>query len=163
MDISEFAKQFPEKMKQAENFIKTDAKDIIGTEAVEHFRESFANQGFTDKSLEKWPQVERRKPKSDWYGHSGETGKFSQARTTAKILTGETGNLANATTYTLTQQGVKVVNAMVYAAVHNFGQAAKIYGKKSFKMLARPFIGKSVVMKHNIENELAQRIIKIIK
>lgn len=57
MDISEFARQFPHKIQRLTDFGKTDALDILGTEAVEHFRESFANEGFTDETLEKWPEV----------------------------------------------------------------------------------------------------------
>jgi hypothetical protein len=110
MDISEFANRFPEKMQRLKEFVKTDAKDIMGTEAVEHFRESFKNEGFTDEQLEKWPEVERRKSESNWYGHSGQTGKFSAARTTAKILTGETNELQNAFKYAHTKAGVKVIN-----------------------------------------------------
>ncbi len=164
MDISELAQKLREKMKEIKDFIASDdAKDIVGTEAVNHFKESFSNEGFTDESLEKWPEVERRKPDSDWYGHSGQTGKFSDARTAAKILSGETGELKETTTYTKTEKGVRVTNEKVYARVHNFGGMAKIYGKKEFQMLARPFIGKSKVMVDKIKAELKSRIIDILK
>ncbi len=163
MDISEFAKRFPEKLKQVQEFVKNDAKDILGTEAVEHFRESFKNEGFTDEQLEPWAEVERRKPLSPWYGHSGQTGKFSAARTTAKILTGETNELQNAFKYVHTEAGVKVINDKPYAGVHQFGLNAYIYGKKQFKMIARPFVGRSKVMVRNINAELKSRIIEIFK
>lgn len=163
MNIHEFAQRFPEKMKKVTEFIDNDAKDIIGTEAIEHFRESFTNEGFTDENLEKWANVERRDPNSPWYGHSGQTGKFSAARTTAKILTGETGELQNAFSYTHTEQGVRVINDKPYAGVHQFGLNAKIYGKKIFKMIARPFVGKSKVMIRKINKELKTEIINLIK
>lgn len=163
MDIQEFAKRFPEKMQKLTDFVKTDAKTVMGTEAVEHFRESFRNEGFTDETLEKWANVERRKDDSDWYGHSGQTGKFSAARTTAKILTGETNELQNAFSFVHTDAGVKVINDKPYAAVHQYGLMAKIYGKKAFQMIARPFVGKSKVMIRNINQELKQRIIAILK
>lgn len=163
MDIQEFAKRFPDKMKQVTDFIQTDAKDVIGTEAVEHFRESFTNQGFTDEQLEPWAEVERRKSDSPWYGHSGQTGKFSAARTTAKILTGETGELQNAFSYRHIENGVRVINDKAYAAVHQYGLQAKIYGKKLFKMIARPFVGPSKVMVSKIQTELKDRIVTILK
>jgi phage gpG-like protein len=164
MDISEFADKFREKMKEITDFIGSDdAKDIVGTEAVNHFKESFANEGFTDESLEPWPEVERRKKDSEWFGHSGQTGKFSEARTMAKILTGETNELREATTYEKTGKGVKVKNEKKYARVHQFGGMAKIYGKKEFQMLARPFIGKSKVMVDKIKDELKSRIKDILK
>lgn len=164
MDISDFAEKFKEKMKEITDFIGSDdAKDIVGTEAVNHYKESFTNEGFTDESLQKWPEVERRKTDSDWFGHSGQTGEFSEARTVANILSGETGELKEATSYTKTEKGVRVKNEKVYARVHNFGGMAKIYGKKAFQMLARPFIGKSKVMVDKIKAELKGRIIDILK
>jgi len=163
MDIQEFANRFPDKMKQVTDFIDTDAKDIIGTEAIEHFRESFTNEGFTDEQVEPWAEVERRKSNSDWYGHSGQTGKFSSARTTARILTGETGELQNAFSYQHIENGVRVINDKPYASVHQYGQNAYIYGKKLFKMIARPFVGRSKVMVAKISTELKIRIVGILK
>jgi len=163
MDANELAERFKAKQKELEDFVKGDAmKDIAGVEAVNHFKESFVNEGFTDQQLEKWPNVKRRDPDSPWYGHSGQTGKFSAARTTAKILTGETGELREATTYTKTQTGVRVYNEKPYASVHNFGGMAKVYGKKAFQMLARPFIGKSAVLIANIKTEIKSRLKDIL-
>lgn len=163
MDIQEFAKRFPEKMQTLKDFVKKDAKDILGTEAIEHFRESFKNEGFTDENVAKWPEVERRKANSAWYGHSGQTGKFSQARITAKILTGETNELQNAFSYVHTEAGVKVINDKPYAAVHQYGKMARIYGKKAFKMPTRRFVGRSKVMVRKIKAELKSRLTEILK
>jgi len=163
MDINELSEKFRAKQKELEDFVTGDAiKDIAGVEAVNHFKESFVNEGFTDQNLQKWPNVKRRDPNSPWYGHSGQTGKFSTARTAAKILSGETGELKEATTYTKTATGVRVYNEKPYAKVHNFGGTAKIYGKKAFQMLARPFIGKSAVLVGNIRGEIKSRIKDII-
>lgn len=165
MDISEFAQRFPEKMNRLTDFVKKDARDIMGTEAIEHFRQSFKNEGFTDETVEPWAEVERRKPQSDWYGHSPALGgsKFSAARSTAKILTGETNELQNAFSYVHTDAGVKVINDKPYAAVHQYGKMAYIYGKKAFKMIARPFVGRSKLMIRNIQEELKSRMIEILK
>jgi len=155
MDISEFAKRFPEKMKEVQDFVESDdIKDILGVEAVNHFKESFEKEGFTDKALQKWSDVKRRDPNSQWYGHSGQTGKFSEARTVAKILTGEAGELKSAITYRYAPNGVIVSDEKPYAAVHQFGLQAKVYGKKSFTMTARPFFGKSEVLINNINEKI---------
>lgn len=163
MDIQDFAKRFPDKINELTKFVNTDAKDILGTEAIEHFRESFTNEGFTDEKLEPWAEVERRKPDSPWYGHSGQTGKFSSARTTARILTGETNELQNAFSYVHTELGVRVINDKPYAGVHQAGKQAMIYGKKVFKMIARPFVGRSKVMVRKINKELYEKMIEILK
>lgn len=164
MDLSKFAELFPEKMKKIQEFVEgDDVKDIIGTEAVSHYKESFANEGFTDETLEKWDDVERRDKDSEWYGHSGQTGKFSAARTTAKILTGETSELRESITYEKTATGSKITSDKEYSGVHQFGKKAKVYGKKEFTMKARPYMGKSKKMKANTEKKIKKEIIKIIK
>jgi phage gpG-like protein len=106
----------------------------MGIEAENHFKESFPNQGFTDESLEPWADVKRRNPNSPWYGKG--------ARATAKILV-DSNSLYYAIKHEATATGTRVFNMMPYGRVHNFGGMAKIYGKKSFQMLARPFIGPS--------------------
>lgn len=164
MDINEFAKQFPERIRKLQEFAKgDDIKDVMGVEAVAHFKQSFDNEGFTDESKQPWADVKRRDPDSDWYGHSGQTGKFSAARTTAKILTGETNELKESIYFARTETGVRVYNEKPYAHVHNFGGMAKVYGKKAFQMLARPFIGPSKTMMTNIRTEISTRIKSILK
>jgi len=156
MDISDFAAQFSEKMKAVNDFIQGDEiKDIMGVESVNHYKDSFKNEGFTDKTLEKWQEVERRKPASDWYNK----GKASAGR---KILSGETKELAQSTSYTYISDGVRVTNATPYASVHQNGEMAKIFGKKEFTMKARPFIGKSAVLKENIETKIVSEIKNIL-
>lgn len=164
MNFDDFRRQFPQKMKAVKDFMHSEEiKDILGTEAVNHFKASFQNQGFTDKTINPWKDVKRRNPASPWYGHSGQTGRFSNARTTAKILSGETRELQNAITYRRIANGVRISNDKPYAAVHQYGGRAKIYGKKEFQMTPRPFIGKSAVLVQNINNKIKREMIRLIK
>lgn len=164
MDFDKALNDISDRLANVREFVEgEDIKDILGTEAVNHYRDSFKNEGFTDETVEKWADVKRRDPDSKWYGHSGQTGKFSQARTMAKILSGETGELEGSTSYTKTASGVKVINDAPYAPVHQYGLNASIYGKKIFKMTARPFIGQSVLLKYNIEDKVKREIIKLLK
>ena len=164
MDLSEFARLFPQKIEELKSYVEGDEiRDMFGIEAVNHFKQSFLDEGFTDETLEKWPDVVRRDPASPWYGHSGQTGKFSQARTTAKILSGETRELANAISYVRTPEGARITNDKPYASVHQFGLPAKIYGKKSFVMKPRPFFGKSVILVNKIQENIRRKFIEIIK
>jgi len=184
MDLQDFNKQFASKMSELSKFIEGEKiRDIMGSEAVDHFQKSFKNEGFTDDVLEPWQDVKRRDPNSPWYGHnrfaskeestnknqqrlqkknSGTIGIFSQERTTAPILKGGTSDLRNSIRYMITDKGVRVLNSTPYASVHQFGKMAKIYGKKSFQMPARPFMGKSILLKNNIENKIYKEIKKII-
>lgn len=165
MDLKTFNSQFSDKMNELNKFVQSDdIKDIMGAEAIAVFQENFAEEGFIgDNGVKKWDDVKRRDPASDWYGHSGQTGKFSAARTTAKILTGETNELQNAFSYDKTATGAIIRNSAIYAAVHQFGLQAKIYGKKAFQMIARPFMGKSEKLKENIENKIVFEIKKILE
>ncbi|MDR1917015.1 MAG: phage virion morphogenesis protein [Synergistaceae bacterium] len=164
MEIDAFAREFNEKMSQVKQFVEgEDIKDILGTEAVNHFKESFKNEGFEDKQVVKWADVERRDPASKWHGHSGQTGKFSTARTQAPILSGETRELRESISYVKIPTGARITNDTPYAAVHQFGLQAKIYGKKAFTMIARPFMGKSVVLKEKIEGKIENEIKNILK
>ncbi len=163
MDIKEFARRFPQKMQKIREFTSGDAiKDILGVEAVNHYKQSFADEGFTDEVLNPWKDVKRRDPKSKWYGHSAQTGKFSNERASAKILTGETKELCNAIKYRRIENGVRISNEKPYASVHNYGGRAKIYGKKEFQMPERQFIGKSAVMVTNIKSKIKKEFVRIL-
>lgn len=159
MDIESFSEELGKRMNKVKAFVEgDDIKDILGVEAVNHYKDSFSNEGFTDKQTVKWANVKRRDPGSPWYGHSGQTGKFSEARTKAPILSGETRELRESISYTKIPFGVRITNDAPYASVHQFGKKAKIYGKKEFTMIARPFMGKSTIMvdrmKRKIKNQL---------
>lgn len=163
MQLDDFAEKFAARMAEVKKFVEgDDIKDIIGVEAVNHFQQSFANEGFTDKQVVKWADVKRRDPNSKWYGHSGQTGMVSEAAKTRKILTGETHELRESISYVHIDRGVKVSNATPYAAVHQFGRMAKIYGKKEFTMTPRPFMGKSVLMVGKINDKIKREIKNIL-
>ncbi|MBR8713030.1 phage virion morphogenesis protein [Porphyromonas levii] len=164
MDISKFSEQFSEKMREVQAYIDGDeVRELMAGIAIEHFRESFRNEGFADEQLNPWAEVERRKPESSWYGHSGQTGRFSLARTTAKILSGETGHLSNAFSYARTKEGIVVRNTAPYARVHQYGLKAKVYGKKEFAMPKRPFMGASKRMAQEIRQEVINDIKELLK
>lgn len=164
MNIKDFSLQFADKMDEIREFVEgDDIKDILGTEAVNHFKESFQNEGFTDETLNPWKDVKRRDPASAWYGHSGQTGKFSNARTSAKVLSGETRELQNSITFDHIAYGARIKSDKPYAAVHQFGGPAKIYGKKEFQMTPRPFMGRSAVLVSNINAKIKREFMRILK
>lgn len=179
MDMQEYNRQFQQRMTEIQEFVQgDDIKDIAGVEAVNHFQSSFDNEGFTDETLVPWDDVARRDPESPWYGHNGFSsggtkkkikkgntqlvGNFSQARATAKILRGETSELRNSITYKFTEKGVRVTSPTDYGRVHQFGMQSKIYGKGVFKQKARPFMGKSKLLKANIEDKIKRRFKEIL-
>ena len=116
MNISEFAKLFPEKMREVTHYLEGDGvKSDIGRVALEHVERNFEQEGYVDEALNPWKEVERRKPDSSWYGHSGQLGKPSSERKEAPILHGETRELSRATRMELTPEGVRLINSTPYA------------------------------------------------
>lgn len=164
MDLKQFSEQFRKKMEDVNRFAKEKVPDIVGVEAVDHFKESFDREGFTDETLQKWPDVRRRDPDSEWFGFQpGNKKQFSQARTVAKILTGDTGELREAITYRKEPGKVIVSNDKPYAHVHNYGGTAKIFGKKSFLMKQRKFMGPSKTLAIKINDKIFREITNILK
>lgn len=152
MKINDLNPKIRAKIAEIKQFRDRDLPDIVGMEAVNHYKEGFANEGFTDQTLKPWQDVKRRDPSSPWYGFSyGSKNNFSASRTSDKILTGETRELQNSIDYVKKPGRVTVFSDKKYAAVHQFGLPAKIFGKKKFQMPARPFIGRSASATNNRE------------
>lgn len=157
--------EFNRKLKQLINFIKIDLPHIVGTEAINHYKQSFIDEGFTDKTLMKWQNVKRRDPSSKWYGFSPYTKKhFSVAATTRKILSGiNAEGLYESINFKTEQDRIIIYSDKPYAKVHNEGGTAKIFGKKLFQMPKRQFIGKSYMLDEKIEKSITKKIDKILK
>lgn len=163
MDIRDFAKRFPDRMDAVRDYLEGEGvKMDIGRIAIEHTEENFRLEGYVDEVLNPWREVKRRDPSSPWYGHSGQTGRRSSERTRAKILHGETRELSRATRVRLTPTGIRVVNATPYAAVHQYGLPARIYGKKPFTMPARPFLGPSRAMIRRMQDKVRERLRQLV-
>lgn len=165
-----------ERTAKAERWVRNNLPRMVGQEAVEHFKENFGREGFVDGGLHKWPDVKRRDPNSPWYGfdYQGEkrtsyafrkdrkTGKsykskkqkklnFSKAATRRKILDGSGHELQDSLRYVETPGGVMITSDKPYAAVQNDGGTAKVFGKKSVRLPARPFVGESKELDGKIE------------
>jgi phage gpG-like protein len=161
MDFNTFEQKINEKMEEIRGFVREDVPDIIGVEAVNFFKDSFGKEGFAGNP---WQEVERRKPESSWYGFSaGAKRNFSAAQATAKILSGETGELKEAITYRKDPGMVTVSNEKPYAAVHNYGLPAKIFGKKEFVMPKRTFMEHSDELQANIDEKIQREMTDILK
>jgi len=160
MTIETLKQKIEQKMSAIKTYINRDVPIVIGVEATSEFRENFDKESFDG---EKWPDVKRRDPDSPWYGHSGQTGRKSGSRTTAKILEGETGELKNAISYRIEPGKVIVTNDKPYAIVHNEGRMAKIYGKTPFQMPKRQFIGATPKLINRINSKIVRDMTTIIQ
>jgi len=170
-------KNIYQKLNEMENFLKNTAPTIIGVEAVNHFKESFENQGFTDQQLEKWDEVERRKPSSPWYGFKYQSrvsrpGKkrrksdsitnYSPAATKRPILSGDTQELMNSIRFTKLVGGARITAGVPYAQIMNEGGRVKVFGRGSAVMQKRQFMGKSVALQRKLQAQLIKELNRII-
>lgn len=141
---------FINKINRLHQYLANDVKDDIGIVAVKHFKQSFHDEGFSNKSEKDmpWQEVQRRK-------------KGKGAASQRKILTGETGDLGESISYEKSSSGVNITNPKIYAQVHNEGLKA---GRgKGFKMPKRQFIGPSVLMTRKFDAKVQARMFKIMK
>jgi phage gpG-like protein len=164
MNLDDFKKEIAAKMDEIVLYRNEKLPGVVGDLAVHHYKNSFINEGFTDTTLEKWPEVERRKPDSPWYGFKlNVKNNFSETRAVDKILSGETKDLQQSITSEKSPGRVTVGTDRIHAAVHQFGQNAKVFGKTTFKMKARPFIGKSEVLNQAIREKMERDLERIFK
>lgn len=140
---------FIEKIARMHDFIENDVPDIVGKEAVDHFKESFDNEGFTNERQGKWKEVKRRE-------NSRNEGRASGNR---KILTGETKELAESIQYDTQGNNVIISSDKVYAEIHNKGGRAG-RGHKSV-IPKRQFIGPSEKLNQKITTKITTKLDKI--
>lgn len=184
-DIEKILKR---KIKEVERWVRDDLPRQAGKTAVDHFRENFVREGFMDGGVKKWKEVKRRMPSSGWYGfeYKGEkrdsytfardrkTGKtrkaknqkrlnFSKAATVRKILNGRTHELQDSIRYNVVPQGVEILSDKPYAEVQNNGGDIRVFGRRTAKLPARPFIGHSQELDAKIEDIIEKGMGRILK
>ncbi|GAB2586493.1 phage virion morphogenesis protein [Spirosoma areae] len=136
-------KEFERAAKRAGDFIKNRLPTVVGVEATKHFKESFDNEGFTDESLEKWPDItERRKEQ-----------KRKKNGNMSPILT-DSRDLGDSLTWSEDGDSVVVSSDVVYAKRHNEGTNG---------MPKRQFMGPSRQLDKKIISKIERELDNIFK
>lgn len=159
MDIQQHIKELYESSNEFKRWFDSDLPEMVGVEAVNHFTESFQNEGFTDTGLEKWTEVKRRiDPK-----------RIDRAAASRKILTGDTGDLGRSIEAKAQPGEVKITADTTaagsdkdYAAAHNDGTTTAGRGN-STTIPKRQFIGKSATLDKKILDICEKKIASILK
>ena len=128
--------------------------------AEDHFRDSFHNEGFTDETLVKWPEVERRKEENQKITKNKKTGKkssrYSRKQQTSPILT-DSGDLGDSIKWDMDyNKEIVITTDSEYAQIHNEGGMAG-RGKK-VKIPKRQFMGPSKQLEKKIEKTLIRGV-----
>lgn len=170
--------QIHKKLKDLEKYLSNDLPKKIGIEAVNHFKKSFQDQGFTDKSLEKWDDVKRRDASSSWYGFQyrakssrpgstrrkeGSTTNYSPAATKRPILTGETDQLKDSIDWLAVGRRIEITASTAYSKIQNEGGDIKVFGKASGQITARKFMGDSEALRQRINKIIENDLNMILK
>src|SRR5574343_431061 len=166
------------KISQAIKYLEKDVPTIMGVEAVNHYKDSFQNQGFTDKGLQKWDEVERRKSGSRWKGFQygstvprpgqkqrkkGSQTNYSPAAESRPILSGTTQELMNSIKWEKTANGIRVYSDVVYAKLQNQGGDMSIFGKKRTQLKKNQFMGQANVMRNKLIRIITNDLKRIFK
>ncbi len=140
------------------SFFNNQLPHIVGIEAVNFYKESFQNEGFTDQVLEKWQEVKRRiNPRTN------------RAASSRAILTGDTADLGRSIDFHPEGTDVKITadtrragSDKDYAAAHNEGTTTAGRGNKT-TIPKRPFIKESETLNKKIEKISADKIHNLLK
>ncbi|MCX6210113.1 MAG: phage virion morphogenesis protein [Bacteroidetes bacterium] len=165
------------KLRAAQEYVQKDVPEIIGIEAVKHFKKSFNDGGFTDTSLKKWtPRKTKR------------TGSTNGQKTLVK-----SSELMDSIDYRVQGNLVIIYSDKLYAQIHNEGgtvtitpQMKKFFWAKNYeaekagdfdlaeeykfmalakeiKIEQRMFIGNSEVMNTKILEKVNRDLTRILK
>lgn len=130
MTPEEFFQKIQQNLKRIQPFIERDMPRIAGKLAVDFYKESFRNQGFTDKSLEKW-QPSKRTLYKDKFA-SSQYGTLLSSR----------NELMESITYRAGLGFTAIVSDKEYAEIHNEG------GPVDFNVKVTPKMRKFAWAKH---------------
>lgn len=148
MKFNEAAKIIKDMEKSAKAI--SEMVDVMGVMAINHYKKSFINGGFTDEGFVAW-QKRKREDRGRYAKNAGsravlvKTGKLKRSLVAKKF-----GRYA-----------VRITSNVNYANVHNEGLRA---GRgKGFTMPKRQFVGYSGMLSAKIELRLRNKIQRIFK
>lgn len=187
--LSQFTRHLQQQAAAIKKYIEKDAPRLAGIEAVNHFKKSFTDGGFTDSNLQPWQPSKRTQANSKWYGflygartkppaaHPRRAGakkpykarkanpitNYSPAATKRRTLSGATGDLKESIRYRTEPGKAVIYSNLPYADTHNEGGPASVFGRKSFKMPKRQFIGHSQALNTRIQAIIQADINRLLK
>lgn len=150
------------------NKSKNKITKLVATEAVNFYKKSFTDGGFTDTSLVKWKEPKRREVFSEvgktkvykyddyssWWKGKGSVTQYTKADRTRAILV-KSGNLRRSIRYVVISSGrVRITADLAYAEAHNEGYKS---------IPKRQFIGKSETLNKKIDKIILAEIVTILK
>lgn len=123
--------------------MKTELPVVLANDCVNFFKESFRKQGWDDGGLQKWA------PRKDQ----------DNKKNKGKAILHQTGDLKKSIVAEMaTFSKIKIVSKLPYSAIHNEGLQGKAWGKHSFKMKKRKFMGKSRALENKLKKKIEDKL-----
>lgn len=155
----DFIEDIKRQSKELETFLKNDLLEVIEVEGLNHFEESFQNEGFTDGGLVKWDKRQTTdnrgrditRYRSSRVGKAGELNSYGRKNEGRAILTGHntSNKLRDSLKATKITGGVEFSTDKDYAEVHNEG---------SDIMPKRQFMGESKELDDAVELKIDKQL-----
>lgn len=166
-----------ERLNAAQRYLQNDLPAVISVEAVNHFKNSFINEGFTDQSIQKWMP---RKSKRFGGTNNQPTGTYK-------------GELADSIEAMIQGNSVVIFSDKPYAKIHNEGGTISVTEKmanyfwnqyykakeadntelmdqfkamalaKTIKIVQRKFIGYSSTLQNKITDKAIKDLLKVLQ
>jgi phage gpG-like protein len=121
------------------NKIKTELPQILANDMVNFFKASFDKQGFEDEGVQRW------KPRKNV--DSGRAILVKSGDLKRSIMV-EFANWSK----------IRIKSALPYSAIHNQGLQGKAFGKTSFQMPKRKFMGRSRKLHNNLRDRMENKL-----
>lgn len=161
--MDDFEKDIMRQTKELQEFMDNDLLDIMEVEGLNHFEESFDNEGFTDTGLKKWKPRKTTDKKgrditryrTNRVGKKGKLNRFGQKNKGRAILTGHAtgGNkLRHSLKAKKVKDGVAFSSDKPYAERHNEGKDG---------MPKRQFMGASEALNKKVIKKIDKTLDKI--
>jgi phage gpG-like protein len=129
----------------------------VGNTAKVFFVQSFRKQGWDDKAVEKWKPRKKKTYKT-------KSGKTVDDTTRATLV--KTGDLRRSIIRDPANRAalsIKIHSDLDYAKIHNDGLMGRAWGRHTFKMPKRQFMGDSYNLNEQVKKVIVKRLDKIFK
>jgi phage gpG-like protein len=145
-----------DKMANAADKAINEAIEIAANDAEQHFKKSFKDGGFTDNVLERW------QPRRNQIFTGIARGKRNHPNTKPTLVGKKV--LMNSIKKKRINNKKRILSSdLPYSAIHNEGLMGRAWGKYSFKMPKRKYMGNSSNLEKRTEAKIIAKVNTALK
>ena len=133
------------------NILKDQLPTILANDMVNFFKKSFRKQGWDDGNFQKW---QARKGEI-----TGGIAQVSKKSAGGRAVLVKTGDLVNSLEIeSANWKRIRIKSDLPYSAIHNEGKQGLAWGKHSFKMPKRKFMGNSRTLTNQLKEKMEKKM-----